>query len=417
MSRAAGKQLARFTGNIVETASVTASIDNAWSSGRSGAVVFHGRLIDADSRSSAECFCVAQAGRDLVPVALTRANRTPPGDIAPTTSFIGSGRLSRPAWRSRIFVIAKDAEGDFAVIARRPLIVDETGLFETALDLIVPALHHHQDAEHQTPGNQQICTLLGDMFPFEIDIPPIQSPAQPRPGQTRTCHFVPGDRFDTSGTEVDFGELIGKRFDRIVVTCMTDRPRPVLDNVQRAVEFDRPDIEVSGGLPSTMLWRSRSRQSQTTWSSSAIRDILQFDLSEGAIDKAIRRTDTGMYLSIGYLHDGVTQECRSEKSFPDRCRAMTHERSMLTHASGFAAVMPAAHFQLGARRPAPALFHPANQVKALLLELEQAGMTELRLSPARNSSQPSSAGPQSFAWNLRCSTGSTSAGLAPAADR
>jgi hypothetical protein len=380
LSRAAGKQLARFTDNIVETASATASIDNAWSSGRSGAVVFHGRLIDTGSRSPAECFCVAQAGRDFVPVALTRTSRTPPGETAPTTSFIGSSRLSRPAWRSRIFVIVKDAEDDFAVIARRPLMVDEAGLFETAIGLIAPALRHDQDAEHQSPGSQQVCTLLGDLFPFEIERPIDQPPAAPMSGRTRTCHFFLEVGSTPQELRSILGELIGERFDRIVVTCMTDRPGPIFDNVQRAVEFDHPDVEVIWHVteygPDSLAFKIAANPDDLVIFGRPL-DILQFDLSEGAIDKAIGQAGTGGRRSVGYLHGGVALERRSEEELPGPAPdSDALKRNLLMQANGLAAIMPAAHFLLGARPPAPALFHPANQVKALLLELERADLAE-----------------------------------------
>ena len=373
------RRLGRLSQPSIQTPQFRASIDDGWASVTSESLAFYGSILCA-SGENVESQALVLAGAKSIPVDFCPNSIAGPeplngasGDTNIYTGFVGaSGQQRRSVFAPTAFVILKDGLGGCHAIWRRLKPASDGELFENVVGCTARTLKLPREPK-------ELASIFGSLFPYQIQLPAYPGATKIlRSDKTRTCHLLLDVRSDAGELRSIVSEIIRDRFSRILLTCVAnDEEDAGLADLFESLKHDFAQVNVR-----VVEWGDDIFGPADDLCDDDLvlvghpMSILQFDLEDDAIDKAVARLDAGELKSLGYLHRDVSG---------DRDRAgqgdiySLFKPDVFASARGFAAFMPAAHL----RPPTPEANIPlcllSSLVKLKLLALAKLGVAELRL--------------------------------------
>jgi hypothetical protein len=381
LTRAVRGRLLQSSRSYIETPTFAASIDNAVVGRTTGSVFFGGWLLHSRHAQQINARFMALSNSRTMPLAtLTDFVERPDlkgfsGKYAVPVSpgFVGyAGSAGKPPLGGDIILIVKDSTGRIYTTHRPLDIIDEPALHTIVVNQLATAAA-------KPDSRKVIGALFAELFPFNIATPAANITPLFADREPRTCHLYLDLSSEPTELQSILEEIIRDRFERLVVTCLSEHAEGEVSGALRAFAMSNPEKQITGRVVA-----SRSRflrvgplaEAQDLVIFGRPLDILQFDAQHGAIDAAIRQSNGEAAKCHGYFYHELSAIRLHNASLSTETLVGHLNEHMFENTTGFAAFMPLGYFKLLDSDKIPLAF-PSNEVKALVLELAKAGLAEI----------------------------------------
>lgn len=380
LSESVSSRLLKTEKPYIDTPFFAMALDDAWIGSASRAAFFSGWFLQAPGNDRIGWRAFSCSRTKITPVnTLTELIERPDLDsfrqkfaIASKPGFIGycaSDSVDAPL---KILVIIKDQASRLFVLSKHLNTIDDLKLCKGILNILGNSLR-------LTVDRRKLLTLFQEMFPvtkLDLDIPARWPLAFEKP---RTCYLFFDLAADTTELHLVIEEIVQHRFHQLVVLGISDFPGSDMSAALKDFSKRNPAIKVNGKIVAGdhPLFPLNDAQPDDVVIFGRPLDILQFEIDDNAIHRVLAASDEGCMKSYGYFHDELPP---FQGGFADAFMSeldMNATGRMFQHTTGFAAFMPAFHFQAQFSSTVP-MFFQSSTVKALVLALVNRGIAEIR---------------------------------------